>query len=89
MVGEVIVQRYTITSQGRCKCTLKVDDMTVKELKEQLNQYPDDMEVYVQTYYNIFCVGTVLLNNFKTRGNCLCLEYMNPMAKKEEEEYDS
>lgn len=68
---------------------IKGDDMTVKELKEQLNKYSDDMEVYVQTYYNIFCVGTGLLNNFKTRGNCLCLEYMSSVAKKEEEEYDS
>lgn len=62
--------------------------MTVKELKEYLNQYSDDMEVYVQTYYNMFCVCTGKLNNFKTRDNCLCLEYMNPLAKKEQEEYD-
>lgn len=54
--------------------------MTVKELKEQLNQYSDDMEVYVQTYLNIFCVSTGKLNNFKTRDNKLCLEYRNPMA---------
>ena len=58
--------------------------MTVKELKEHLNQYSDDMEVYVQVYYNMFCVSTGKLNNFKTRDNCLCLEYMNPMAQKEE-----
>ena len=61
--------------------------MTVKELKEHLNQYSDDMEVYVQTYYNICCVGVGKLNNFKTRDNCLCLEYMNPLAKEEEEKY--
>lgn len=60
--------------------------MTVKELKEQLNQYSDDMEVYVQVYYNMFCVSTGILNNFKTKDNKLCLEYMNPLAKKEEEQ---
>ena len=63
--------------------------MTVKELKEQLNQRSDDMEVYVQVYYNLFCVSTGKLNNFKTRDNCLCLEYMNPLTKKEDEEYDN
>ena len=54
--------------------------MTVKELKEQLNQYSDNMEVYVQTYLNMFCVSTGKLNSFKTRDNKLCLEYRNPMA---------
>jgi hypothetical protein len=58
--------------------------MTVKELKEQLNQYSDDMEVYVQVYYNIFCVTHGKLNNFKTRDNKLCLEYMNPALDEEE-----
>ena len=57
--------------------------MTVKELKEQLNQYSDDMEVYVQVYYNIFCVTTGKLNSFKTKDNKLCLEYRNPMADKD------
>lgn len=58
--------------------------MTVKELKEQLNQYSDDMEVYVQTYYNCFCVNTGKLNNFKTRDNKLCLEYRNPILEEGE-----
>ena len=58
--------------------------MTVKELKEQLNQYSDDMEVYVQTYLNIFCVSTGKLNSFKTRDNELCLEYRNPMLEEGE-----
>jgi hypothetical protein len=60
--------------------------MTVKELKEQLNQYSDDMEVYVQVYYNMFYMYNGKLNNFKTKDNKLCLEYMRPSAKKNEEQ---
>ena len=55
--------------------------MTVKDLKNKLEEYPDDMEVYVQTYYNIFCVHAGKLNNFKTKDNKLCLEYKNPLAE--------
>lgn len=55
--------------------------MTVKELREQLNTYPDDMEVSVLTAYNCCCIAEGKLNSIKTTNNTLYLEYRNPHEK--------
>lgn len=55
--------------------------MTVKELREQLSAYPDDMEVSVLTAYNCCCIAEGKLNSVKSRGNTLYLEYRNPREK--------
>ena len=55
--------------------------MTVKELREQLNSYPDDVEVSVLTAYNCCCIAEGKLNSVTSRGNTLYLEYRNPREK--------
>ena len=55
--------------------------MTVKELREQLNTYPDDMKVSVLTAYNCCCIAEGKLNSIKTTNNTLYLEYRNPHEK--------
>lgn len=55
--------------------------MTVGELKEKLDMYPDDMEVSVLTAYNCCCIAEGKLNSVKSRSNTLYLEYRNPREK--------
>jgi hypothetical protein len=33
-----------------CACNVGVNEMTVKELKEKLNEFPDDMEVWMRDH---------------------------------------
>lgn len=59
--------------------------MTVKELREQLSSYPDDMDVSVLTAYNIFCIAEGELNSIRPdarpKNNKLYLEYRNPLEE--------